>query len=991
MIENNMIDVKKKLDEVYAAISDGIAEAKWVDREYQGYIKCFEYYDTLFGAIITFYDEKSKSDIQAYVCQDITQKHLHKTLKITCLAEESACSIPIWRNSEITILSEESEKGFLARVYEDKKEYLEVMDAYTHLTEEQREDCLNFLKRFLGEYYDRSKKVVIYNSNTERWRYTVCHNGFPEDIRKAIETHLLPNILPAGHKGPGSGSDECLEASSKRALDSLYNIDFGVKSNGISRGFKERLGEFHIGDEDFISEFVTNVSGNNSSVIRPILIINKNGGLPDLLKTIRMNTYLKMEEIEASALTSDREAYSGSSILYANSDPGIFYHRLLSMGNLYSLMVIKNVDAIDDSMATVLTPLLAEKRYYNKSIECQFNLDRMILLLTANSLDEVPTSIASACDIITLDYYSEKETRYIVFRTIDELNYKNHMMVDLSKNAMKKLINSYCSNGDVHMLSTKLEYIYKQLCEAGINKAHITESTLLKYLPELAEVNIKRLIIEKPTKYIDLVDKYTKLRGRYSSSYTECIDAQVCKYKRLKTGDPDKEKALQVLELAVNSVSNPTVLDWDKVKVDCAKSHLCIEKKTNEMVNVLMSKKPLLLYGPAGVGKTTLAQSISLSLGIYFKVVSLNNLEDLDYFEGSKAKPGVLLKMLAESTSQDIIVVLDEFDKASIPVQNCLLDLLDGTNHVVDKYSSLPIDMSRFHFIATGNSNMLTDHVKDRLVEIEMKGYSKNQKKHILFEAIIPSAEKEFEVEISMEDEVAEYLVECYCPTPGVRDLPKMISKLVMAKTNGDKDIIVSTDDINRILGESISIKALESDFDTELEPGIALGLAVCSDGRGTIIQNQIKILENGKEDIITGLVEGSAKEAFFVAKAVAASVIGTKEEKTYAYHSCDASVKKDGSSAGLTLSMAMLSSYYNKDLTGFSFTGEIDLCGNVHAIGGVYQKLEASNDSSAIKTVYIPMANYKKLALSDELKCFENIKIVGVSTVAELAKEVFG
>lgn len=397
-------------------------------------------------------------------------------------------------------------------------------------------------------------------------------------------------------------------------------------------------------------------------------------------------------------------------------------------------------------------------------------------------------------------------------------------------------------------------------------------------------------------------------------------------------------------------------------------------------------KSPILcLVGAPGVGKTSIARSIARAMNKDFINMSLGGLHDESEIRGHRktyvgAMPGRIIYNLSKSKTSNPVFLLDEIDKlaqdARSDPSSALLEVLDPAQNAFfrDNYVEVPYDLSKVFFITTANDkSAIQKPLLDRMEVIEMSSYTIEEKFEIAKRYLEPKARKNAgfdEIDIKFTDEAIYEIIENYTREAGVRELERNIiaiyRKLALEYVEENKRTsVIDVKTINRLLGISLG-----SDPDVVRgEVGAVNGLAWTSVG-GVIMPIEVKLLPNGKGDIIlTGKLGDVMKES----ARIAVSLIKSNAEKfkinekiftdyDIHIHAPDGATPKDGPSAGITMTTAIMSAIINRPVAkDLAMTGEISLRGRVMPIGGLKEKTIAA-ERSGIKKVIIPLENKKNI-----------------------------
>ena len=465
---------------------------------------------------------------------------------------------------------------------------------------------------------------------------------------------------------------------------------------------------------------------------------------------------------------------------------------------------------------------------------------------------------------------------------------------------------------------------------------------------------------------------------------------------------------------------------WGKAKqkpIDLARAedileedHFGLEKVKERIIEYLAVqartgslKGPILcLVGPPGVGKTSLAKSIAKATGREYVRMSLGGVRDESEIRGHRrtyigSMPGKIIQSMKKAKTTNAFVLLDEIDKLGADWRgdpsSALLEVLDPAQNSTfgDHYLEVDYDLSQVMFVTTANSLNMPQPLMDRMEIIRVSGYTEDEKVEIAKRHVLPKQLKDHGLkdgELIVPDDTIRDLIRYYTREAGVRSLERALGGLArkavreMAKT-GAKSITVD----EAKLADYAGVKKFRyGETDEEDQVGIVTGLAWTEFGGDILTIEAIKMPGRGRMTV-TGNLKDVMKESISAAasyvrsRALAFGVKPPVFEKTDIHvHVPDGATPKDGPSAGVAMTVAMVSVLtgvpIRKDI---AMTGEITLRGRVTAIGGLKEKLLAAL-RSGVKTVLIPQENEKDLAdVPDNVK--SALEIVPISTADEALK----
>ncbi len=429
----------------------------------------------------------------------------------------------------------------------------------------------------------------------------------------------------------------------------------------------------------------------------------------------------------------------------------------------------------------------------------------------------------------------------------------------------------------------------------------------------------------------------------------------------------------------------------------------------------------LALVGPPGVGKTSLGESVARALGRSFVRLALGGVRDEAEIRGHRrtyvgARAGRLVNALIEAGSMNPVVLLDEIDKVSGGWNGdpsaALLEVLDpAQNHSFrDHYLEFELDLSDIVFIATANTlDTIPGPLLDRLEIITLDGYTTAEKVTIARDHLLPRLIERnglLPSEVEIDDEALTTVAADYTREAGVRQLERQLDKIVRkaavevsdragaAPATGDPiadPVVVAEDDLPRLLGKSIPREETADRID---RPGIATGLAVTGAG-GDVLFVETALVAGKGEPILTGQLGDVMKESASIVASLVAVQLESEggsmpDDRRIHVHFPAGAVPKDGPSAGITMTTALVSLLTGRRVrSDVAMTGEITLQGKVLPIGGVKQKVLAAH-RAGITTVLLPIGNGRDLEdIPDDVRGLVDIKLVeNIEQVLDLALE---
>ncbi len=476
-----------------------------------------------------------------------------------------------------------------------------------------------------------------------------------------------------------------------------------------------------------------------------------------------------------------------------------------------------------------------------------------------------------------------------------------------------------------------------------------------------------------------------------------------------------------VLDLPWNSETND-VLDLKKASQILERDHYGLKDAKEKVLDYLAVKKLnpsmngviLCLAGPPGIGKTSLVKSIAESMGRKFVRVSLGGVRDEAEIRGHRrtyvgSMPGKIMKAMKEAGTNNPVILLDEIDKMSNDFKgdpaSAMLEVLDPeqNRNFEDHYIDMPFDLSKVFFVATANDlRNVSAPLRDRMDILQLSSYTEFEKLHIAQNFLLKQAQKEnglANIDIKIPDKVMFKLIDEYTREAGVRNLKREIINICrkLAREVVEKDIKkfnLKATDLEKYLGKAKfrpekSRKAVG-------KIGVVNGLAWTAVGGVTLDVQGVDTPGKG-EVTLTGTLGNVMKESASVAMTYVKANLKKYppkdkdffKDRTIHLHFPEGATPKDGPSAGITITTAIVSVLTNKKVRqDIAMTGEITITGDVLAIGGVREKVIGAH-RAGIKEVILPEDNRVDTdEIPDELK--STMKIHFAKTYDDVSKLVF-
>ena len=470
----------------------------------------------------------------------------------------------------------------------------------------------------------------------------------------------------------------------------------------------------------------------------------------------------------------------------------------------------------------------------------------------------------------------------------------------------------------------------------------------------------------------------------------EKIAKEIDKFSKISPMSPDLSVSRGYLDTVFSLPWNKETrdkLDIVKAKEILDKDHYGLEKVKERILEYLAIRKlsksmkgPIIcLVGPPGVGKTSIAKSISEALGRNFVRISLGGVRDEAEIRGHRRTyvgsiPGRIINGLKEAQTKNPVFLLDEIDKMASDYKgdpaSAMLEVLDPEQNktFVDHYLEIPFDLSKILFVTTANSlSTIPGPLLDRMEIIEVSGYIEEEKLKIAERYLLPKQIKEHALKedfVKMDESTIRDVINYYTREAGVRTLERTLGKVCrkVAKKyveNPELEVIeVNQNNLEDYLGKDKYRYDLAG---TKPEVGLVTGLAWTSVG-GVTLTVEVNVLPGKGQVVLTGKLGDVMKESAQAAISYIRSIADKfdidpdfYQKKDIHIHLPEGATPKDGPSAGITMALAVISALTKIPVRNdVAMTGEITLRGRVLAVGGVREKLLAAH-RAGIKKVLLP------------------------------------
>lgn len=612
------------------------------------------------------------------------------------------------------------------------------------------------------------------------------------------------------------------------------------------------------------------------------------------------------------------------------------------------------------------------------------SVNKIFDLIAAN----LPITIEQKQEILAVEKSSDRAMKILEVVNKEIEIFGLEMKID---SKVKEQINSVQKN---YYLKEKIRAMREELGETNNISEEIDELR-----EKIEKAKFPKYVKEKLVKEADKLSKMSA----YSSEAT-VVRSYIDTVMEL----PWEKSTKDILDLK----KAQEILDEDHYGLKDVKERI-VEFLAVKKLNKSMKGSILCLDGPPGTGKTSLAKSIAKAMGREFSRISLGGVRDEAEIRGHRrtyvgSMPGRIIKEMKKVGTKNPLILLDEIDKMTMDFRgdpsSALLEVLDSEQNreFEDHYIDMPFDLSNVFFIATSNDiSQIPGPLRDRLEIIRLTSYTEFEKlnivkRHLVDVSKVENGLKEYDVKIS--DDAVMTIINEYTKEAGVRNLKRELDKIFrrVAREVIEKEkssVAISNKNLKKYLGKAKYRP--EKMRESIGKIGVVNGLAWTAVG-GTTLEVQAVKMEGKGNLILTGklgeIMKESAQVAYSFVRAKKESFNikeNFKENIDLHLHFPEGAVPKDGPSAGITITTAMVSILSDRKVKqNIAMTGEITITGEVLAVGGIKEKVIGAH-RAGIREVILPLENEADVEdLPKEVA--KDMKIYFASTYDDVEKLVF-
>ena len=676
-------------------------------------------------------------------------------------------------------------------------------------------------------------------------------------------------------------------------------------------------------------------------------------------------------------------------------------HELLNTNKQFDIMesIVSNIEniKIDPNEENILVKKLC--RELEKFVKVVPTMSNSLLatISTINNLSKLTDIVAPFLPL-----------------SLNRLN--EYLLENDSKKRCEYLLSDIYRETQMYEIEKEIDLKVKQGIDES-QKEFILREKIKTIKEELGDTNSKDIEIDIIREKISNLNIPQKVEER--------IENELKKYELLSSLSPETSVVKNYIDWLVSLPWNTYTEDnknLKEVKEKLDKTHYGLEKIKKRIIEHLAVKQmssdiksPIIcLVGPPGVGKTSLANSIAKAINRNFVKISVGGINDEAEIIGHRktylgSSPGRIIQMMKKAKSSNPVFLIDEVDKMTKDIKgdpaSALLEVLDPEQNKTfsDNYIEEEFDLSKVMFILTANYlENIPEELRDRLEIININGYTEYEKLDICKKHIIKKSLKEHGLTkelINFSDEVILKIIRNYTKEAGVRELTRQIDTVIrkivtsiVVNNMKVNELNITLDNLEQYLGKE---KYHVSNINNDSKVGVVNGLAYTNYG-GDVLPIEVTYFKGNGELKLTGSLGNVMKESALIALDYIKSNAKKFDinydklaQNDIHIHVPEGAIPKDGPSAGIALTTALISAFTDKLVSSkLAFTGEITLRGEVLKIGGLKEKCIGAYRNN-IEKIIIPYDNESDLdEIPKEIK--EKIKFVTVKNYEEVSKEVW-
>lgn len=799
------------------------------------------------------------------------------------------------------------------------------------------------------------------------------------------------------------------------------------------KNISDLMGEvFYLDQSDEHRDFISMISDEDEEVLKNTVVPESLPILPLRNTVLFPGVIIPITVGREKSIKLVRESYKGSKIIgaVAQRDPEVEHPQMKDLYEIGTIAQIIKILEMPDGTTSVI--IQGKKRFQMKELITE----EPYLRVAAIPLEEeLPKTVDTTYEALV---GSLKDVSLRIIKLSSNIPPEASFAVKNIESSTF-LINFICSNSDADLKEKqKLLEIGKLKKRATVLLEFLTRELQMLELKVDIQAKVKTELDQQQREFLlhqqmktiqnelggnpldkeveELKKKSTK--KKWSKEVKKVFEQEIEKFQRMNPASAEYSVQLNYIHLMIDLPWNEfTKDDFDLKRAQkiLDKDHFGMEDVKNRILEHLAVlklkgdlKSPILcLYGPPGVGKTSLGKSIATALKRKYVRMSLGGLHDESEIRGHRrtyigAMPGRIIQNLKKVKSSNPVFVLDEIDKVGRDIHgdpaSALLEVLDPeqNNSFHDNYLDIDYDLSKVMFIATANTlNTIHPALRDRMETINVSGYIVEEKVEIARRHLVPKQLENHGLDktrVSFSPAVIEHIIEAYTRESGVRELDKKIARVVRhiarkVAFNENYNPKLTKNHIREILGPAEFNKDIYQGNDFA---GVVTGLAWTAAG-GEILFVETSLSKGDGKLTLTGNLGDVMKESALLALEYLKSHSSALKLDPEVFskwnvhlHVPEGAIPKDGPSAGITMVTSMASAFTQRKVKkGIAMTGEITLRGKVLPVGGIKEKIVAARRAN-LSEIILSEDNRKNVEEINEMY-LKGLKFHYVKTILEV------
>lgn len=867
-----------------------------------------------------------------------------------------------------------TEDYMLFQQFHDLGARLNAIRVYATMSQEQCDVILRQLEHQQGSA-DCAGISRVTSMAQKKLKFDLCANSFPPEERLYIRNLFLEN-----------------SSKNKNDMKLSYHLNIDpcpaplpvVSPQTLVQAMDRRVFGLHSVKQQLAEKVLAR---------QPVLLTGGQRVCAGLVRALAGALSLPLKEIDVSGLSNALDLL-GADATFDKAGPGKILESMYDTGTSQMLFHFSQLDltnTVENKEGTCLAALLhilpPHQHFEDHFLEHSLSTKETRFIASAASAQAVPPALRQRFCVIELPEYSCEELvciaqQCLIPRLLDASDAAD--TVAFPEETLRHIADRYCEGYSAGRMKQHLDRLIREVlskqktCVLPVPYSVCAEFTDACLREEMDETDPRLIFHRNRSRYAPSIRK--KLQTLSAQLKNTRLDSQA------RTALWDSYTLLSGLYPRCDAAGFDLARFYEAVRSTHYRMDAVADTIAGEFLCRSKTPPRLFLTGAPGTGKTSIIQSLSAAVGWPVLRIPCND-------PGAASLRRTIIRGLSR-VGTAAIVHLDELDKLSLPAANDLLDFLDNSCAVSIPELELTLDLSHLIVVATGNHAAALSHtcpaLANRLLQLSMPGFTLADKAVIARRYVMPRLAETYGA-FELPDPALEFLLQHYCRAPGIRDVEQTLQrvlrtrKLLAAQQGAQPAAAVTRADIHAALGTP---PLPRGNFPKREGPGLARGLAVTGDtGQGLSFAVETLLTPSSLPGIrITGLAADCTRESVEICQSfLAAYYPDFFRSGGIHVHFGEAAVPTDGPSAGAALAVSMLSAMLNRPVPAdIAFTGEIDLHGNLFAVGGICQKVQAAC-LDGCKRVYLPRQNLPELDAQEF-----DIELIPVDHASEILSDLF-